>query len=76
MGKLISVTVPDRVHAAVVSKGAELEQGAAEFVKHLLMMATHPEGVLVKLELAPLAKGDAPLFVAAGLEPDADTEPK
>lgn len=64
MSKLLSITLPDLIHAALTKQGAELEQSAAEFVRTFFIMASKDAGSLLKLELPPLPQGDLPLFDA------------
>lgn len=69
MSKLLSVTLPDRIHAALTTRGAELEQDAAGFVRTFFITAgTQPDGACLKLDLPPVPKGEVPLFEQAGVE--------
>lgn len=65
MSKLLSITLPDRIHAALCKAGAELEQGPAEFLRTHLIIATKEHGAALRLKLEPLPPGDLPLFDAA-----------
>lgn len=68
MSKLLSITLPDRIHAALVTEGAELEQGPADFLRTFLIMSSKDAGAHLKLKLPPLEKGELPLFDAAGIK--------
>ena len=65
MSKLLSITLPDRIHAALSKAGAELEQGPAEFLRTHLIISTKEHGAMLRLNLEPLPPGDLPLFEAA-----------
>ena len=73
----MTLTIPDRIGNALKAKAAEFEMQAPDFVKSLLFAATQsPQGVVLKLELAPLAKAELPLFDAAGVSLEADINPQ
>ena len=70
MAKALTVTLSDRVHAALTRKGAEIDLDAPGYLRFALTAAgVQASGFLLQLELPPLPKGDAPLFEAMGIEP-------
>jgi len=75
----MTLTIPDRVGNALKAKAAEFDMPVHDFVKSFLFAATQsPQGVVLKLELAPLPKVDLPLFDAVGvtLETETITQPQ
>jgi|GEM_PF-6171833 len=69
MAKALTVTLSDRVHAALTRKGAEIDLDAPGYVRFALTCAGVQEaGFLLQLDLPALPKGDAPLFEAMGIE--------
>jgi len=63
MAKQITMTIPDRLYDAIMAAGAELEMSPSERVKSWLQHAAESrEGVVVKLQLAPLAASKLPLL--------------
>lgn len=75
----MTLTIPDRVGNALKAKAAEFDMPMPDFVKSFLFAATQsPQGVVLKLELAPLPKVDLPLFDAVGvtLEKETITQPQ
>lgn len=68
----MTLTISDRLGAALKAKAAaEFGMEAPEYLKNVLFAAAQsPEGVVLKLELAPLPKGEVPLFDAVGVTLD------
>lgn len=65
----MTLTIPDRIGAALRTRAAEFEMDSPGFLKSLLFAATQsPEGVVLKLDLPPLPKVELPLFDAAGVD--------
>lgn len=63
MAKQITMTIPDRLYEAISVAGAEMEMSPSERVKAWLQQgAEAKEGVVVKLQLAPLAPSKLPLL--------------
>ncbi len=59
MSKSLSMTLPDRVHAALTTAGDEFGMTASEFLNAFLFTAaTTPAGALLNLRLPPLPKAD------------------
>jgi hypothetical protein len=68
MSKTLSITIPDRLHAALEEQGQrELEMDANAWLKHLLAISTSASGVHLKLELKPLPPTALPLFDAVSV---------
>lgn len=64
----LTMTLPDRIGAALTAAGAEMDLEASEYLKSMLFAAAHsPQGVTLRLELPPLPKGDVPLLTQAGV---------
>lgn len=70
----MTLTIPDRVGNALKALAAEFDMQTTDFVKSFLFAATQsPQGVVLKLELAPLPKVDLPLFDAVGVSLESET---
>lgn len=69
MSKTLSMTLPDRVHAALATHAArEFEQEPSEFLRTFLINAgQNGNGATLKLELPPIvsAKDEAPDLFAS-----------
>lgn len=59
----MTITLPERVEAALNNKGAEFGQPGHEYLKNMLFAACHAaEGVNLKLDLPPVKPQEAPLL--------------
>lgn len=72
MSKTISMTVPDRIHAALTSVAkSEFEQEPSEYLRGFLQVAAmSPDGARLKLHLPPVSASPDPkqpdLFTSQG----------
>ena len=72
MAKPMSMTLPDRVHAALVSAAKEFEMEAPDFLKSFLFNAAQSkDGATLKLVLPPPVENPNELKLPLDIQPPA-----